>query len=55
MELTDMIKNHKVRYDGDWSELHCKRCGKSFTIGVDMCDSEGILRQLKRIDKIKCK
>ena len=54
-ELTDFLKNHVMKYDGDWSMLFCKRCRKRFTISADMCDSNMILKELKRIDKIKCK
>ena len=55
MELTDMIKNHKVRYNGNWDNLHCRICGKYFRIGADMCDSTLIEKELRRIDKIPCK
>ncbi len=54
MELTQLIKKHKVSYNGDWSNMYCEICGKTFIIGVDMCDSEGILKELKRIDRIPC-
>lgn len=54
MELTDLIRNHKTKYNGSWDELLCTRCGKSFSIGADMCDAELIEKELKRIDKIPC-
>lgn len=53
-ELTDAITNHDCTYDGDWSQLFCKRCRKRFTIGADMCDSEGITKELKRINRRLC-
>lgn len=55
MELTDMIENHKVKYSGNWDTLYCIRCHQEFVIGADMCDSEKIMEELKRIDKIPCK
>lgn len=54
MELTEMVKHHKLVCDGDWNRMCCTRCKKHFTIGADMCDADGIARELRRIDKIKC-
>ena len=55
MELTDMIENHRAKYDGNWDRLLCLECGKTFFIGADMCDSTLIEKELRRIDKIPCK
>jgi len=55
MELTEMVKNHKMKYDGSWDKMRCTRCRKTFTIGADMCDSDGIVKELKRIGRIKCR
>lgn len=54
MELTDMIKNHKVSYVESWDVMLCSKCGQTFYIGADMCDSALIEKELKRIDKIPC-
>ena len=55
MELTQMVSKHNMRYDGSWDQMYCKRCHKTFYIRTDMCDSEGISKELKRINKIPCK
>ena len=61
-ELTDMVKNHKLRYvsppEGgkvQWNHIYCTCCKKSFHIGADMCDADGIVRGLRRISRSKCK
>lgn len=53
-ELPDMVKNHKLSYEGNWDTLYCSKCNRIFHIGADMCDSTLIVKELKRIDKIPC-
>ena len=55
MELTQMVTKHKMSYSGNWDALYCSRCFKTYYIGADMCDSEGISKELIRINKIPCK
>ena len=55
MELTDMVKNHKLHYEGNWDKLRCSKCHQLFHIRKDMCDAEGITEELRRINKLPCK